>query len=327
MNALIYITWPVKAWCIRDEHVAALRDRFPDVTFVHETDLDAAGRALQAADIAFTPYLKPEMIAAAPRLRWVHSSAAAVEGLLPLAALAQHGVTVTNSRGVQAIPIAEHVMGGLLVLSRRFDRTIGAQRERHWIQNELSDEWPWLLHGQSMTIVGLGTIGLEVAKRAHAFGMRVTGVRRRVDQARPEFVDRVLTPDRLTEALEGCDVLVLSAPGVSATHRMIGARELTLLNRGAVLVNVARAQIVEEAALLEALNSGQLGGAVLDVFEKEPLGAESPLWAAPNVVITPHSSGFRASHWTEVVDLFTDNLRRFQSGGPLRNVVDTDAGY
>ncbi|MGH7618245.1 MAG: D-2-hydroxyacid dehydrogenase [Gemmatimonadaceae bacterium] len=327
MRILIYISWPVKAWCIREEHVAALRARFPDVTFVHETSLEAAGRALEDADVAFTPFLKPEMIATAPRLRWVHSSAAAVEGLLPLAALASHGITVTNSRGVQAIPMAEHVMGGLLVLSRRYDRTIGAQHDRRWIQNELSDDWPWLLHGQSMTIVGLGTIGLEVAKRAHAFGMRVTGIRRRVDRPRPEFVDRVLAPERLTEALTGCDVLVLSAPGVSATTRMIGAKELALLNPGAVLVNVARAQIVDDAAMREALSSGQLGGAVLDVFEREPLDPESPLWSTPNVVITPHSSGFRASHWTEVADLFADNLERFRRGDELRNVVDLDAGY
>jgi phosphoglycerate dehydrogenase-like enzyme len=327
MKILVYISWPVKAWCIGDEHVATLRERFPDITFVHETNLDAAGRALIDADVAFTPFLKPEMIPRAPGLQWVHSSAAAVEGLLPLAALAEHGVKVTNSRGVQAIPMAEHVMGGLLMLSRRFNRTLDAQRERRWIQNELCDDWPWLLNGQAMTIVGLGTIGLEVAKRAHAFGMRVTGLRRRADDRRPAFVDRVLTPDHLSEALSGCDVLVISAPGVSATQRMIGAMELALLNPGAVLVNVARAQIVDDLALREALASGQLGGAVLDVFEREPLDAASPLWSLPNVVITPHSSGFRASHWTEVVDLFTDNLRRFLRGDELRNVVDTSAGY
>jgi phosphoglycerate dehydrogenase-like enzyme len=327
MKVLIYISWPVKAWCIRDEHVAMLRERFPDVSFVHEMTLDAAGRELADTDVAFTPYLKAEMIPNAPRLRWVHSSAAAVEGLLPLSALEQHGVIVTNSRGVQAIAMAEHVMGGLLVLSHKFDRTLAAQREKRWIQNELSDDWPWLLNGRSMTIVGLGTIGLEVAKRAHAFGMRVTGVRRRIGEERPEVVDRIVTPDHLSDALVGCDVLVLSAPGVSATTRMIGARELALLNRGAILINVARAQIVDDAAMRDALASGQLGGAVLDVFEREPLEPDSPLWTMDNVVITPHSSGFRASHWTDVIDLFSDNLRRFKQGATLRNVVDTTAGY
>jgi phosphoglycerate dehydrogenase-like enzyme len=223
--------------------------------------------------------------------------------------------------------MAEHVMGGLLVLSHKFDRTLAAQRENRWIQNDLSNDWPWLLDGRSMTIVGLGTIGLEVAKRAHAFGMRVTGVRRRIGEERPEVVDRIVTPDHLSDALVGCDVLVLSAPGVSATTRMIGARELALLNRGAILINVARAQIVDDAAMRGALATGQLGGAVLDVFEREPLEPDSPLWTMDNVVITPHSSGFRASHWTDVIDLFSDNLRRFKQGAPLRNVVDTTAGY
>ena len=327
MKVLIYISWPVKAWCIDDAHVATLRELFPAVSFVHETTLDDAGRALETADVAFTPFLTPDIVAAAQRLRWVHSPAAAVEGLLPLANLAARGIVVTNSRGVQAIPIAEQVMGGLLVLARRFDRTLAAQRERRWIQNELVDDWPWLLHGRAMTIVGLGTIGIEVAKRAHAFGMNVTGVRRRPEPSRPAGVDRVVTPDRLHEALAGCDILVLSAPGVSSTQRMIGAAELALLNPGAILVNVARAQIVDDDAMRAALATGHLGGAVLDVFEHEPLDAASPLWSLPNVVITPHSSGFRASHWDEMTDLFTDNLRRFQRGEPLRNVVDPAAGY
>jgi phosphoglycerate dehydrogenase-like enzyme len=327
MRALVHISWPVKAWCISDAHVDTLRGRFPDVEFVHAATLHDAQQAIEDVDVGFTPFLTPAMVAAARRLRWVHSSAAAVEGLLPLADLAERDVVVTNSRGVQAIPIAEHVMGGLLVLSRRFERMLAAQRERRWIQNELSDDWPWMLHGRKMTIVGLGTIGIEVAKRAHAFGMSVTGVRRRVDEPRPSFVDRVFGPDRLSEALTGCDVLVLSAPGVSSTQRMIGAEQLAMLNDGAIVVNVARGQIIEEAALRDALASGILGGAVLDVFDREPLEAASPLWSLPNVVITPHTSGFRASHWDDVIELFSDNLRRFRQGAPLCNVVDTTAGY
>lgn len=327
MKVLVYVHWPVKAWCIHERHVARLRERFPDVTFDHVVTHDGVRQHIHDADIAFTPFLTPDMVGTAQRLRWVHSSAAAVEGLLPLADLAARGITVTNSRGVQAIPIAEHVMGGLLVLSRRYDRMLDAQRERRWIQNDLSEDWPWLLHGQSMTVVGLGTIGIEVAKRAHAFGMSVTGVRRRVDAPRPDFVDRVVGPDRLSDALTGCDVLVLSTPGVSSTNRMIGAEQLALLNDGAVVVNVARGQVIDEAALRASLVSGKLRGAVLDVFDREPLDVESPLWSMPNVVITPHTSGFRASHWDDVIDLFSDNLRRFVAGDRLRNPVDTAAGY
>jgi phosphoglycerate dehydrogenase-like enzyme len=327
MKILIYIRWPVRAWCIPDQHVAVLRDRFPGIDFEHVITQDDARRAIEDVDIAFTPFLTPEMVAAAPRLKWVHSSAAAVEGLLPLAALAERGITITNSRGVQAVPIAEHVMGGLLVLVRRFDRTLEAQRDRRWIQDELSTDWPWMLHGRNMTIVGLGTIGLEVAKRAHAFGMSITGVRRRVNEPRPSFVDRVVGPDQLNDALTGCDVLVLSAPGVSATQRMIGRDQLAMLNDRAIVVNVARGQILDEQALSAALVSGKLGGAVLDVFDREPLDASSPVWSLPNVVITPHSSGFRVSHWDDVIDLFSDNLSRYQNNQPLRHLVNPSAGY
>ena len=327
MKVLVYISWPVKAWCISDAHVATLRERFPDVEFIKPANLDDARRLIGDIDVAFTAHLPADTFAAARQLRWVHSSAAAVVGLLPLADLASRGIAVTNSRGVQAVPMAEHVMGGILVLTRKYNRMLEAQRERRWIQNDLTDDYPIMLHGRRMTIVGLGTIGLEVAKRAQAFGMSVTGIRRRTNEPRPSCVDRVLAPDQLNDALSGCDVLVLSAPGVSATQRMIGAEQLALLNRGAIVVNVARGQIIDEPAMIAALKSGQLGGAVLDVFDREPLDAESPLWSLPNVVISPHSSGFRATHWDDVIDLFSDNLRRYQRGEPLRNVVDAAAGY
>lgn len=327
MKVLIYISWPVKAWSIPDAEAAVLCDRFPEIGFVRARDQDEALRAIEDVEVGFTPFLTSEMVRRARHLRWVHSPAAAVEGLLPLADLGEREIVVSNSRGVQAIPMAEHVIGGLLVLARKFDRTLAAQREKRWIQNELPDDWPWMLHGRAMTIVGLGTIGMEIARRANAFGMRVTGVRRRVDEARPSFVENVVGSNHLDDALRGCDVLVLSAPAVSSTHRMIGAEQLAMLNPGAVVVNVARGQIIDEDAMRRALETGQLGGAVLDVFDREPLDASSPLWSLPNVVITPHSSGFRASHWNDVIALFNDNLRRYQRGESLRNVVDLSAGY
>jgi phosphoglycerate dehydrogenase-like enzyme len=224
--------------------------------------------------------------------------------------------------------MAEHVMGGLLVLSRRFNLMLDAQRERRWVQNELAgDVWPWSLKNQKMTILGFGTTGQEVARRAHAFGMRVTGIRRRLDEPVPSHVDRMAGTNELMDALRGSDVLVVSAPFIPETDRMIRAEHLALLNRGAILINVARAKIVEERALLEALDSGQLGGAVLDVFEREPLPASSSLWTMPNVIISPHSSGIRPDHWDEVIDLFSENLSRFQNGQSLLNLVDWRAGY
>src|SRR5262245_8911592 len=135
MNVLIFIRWPVEAWCIPDDKVSYLRREFPEVQFTQVFDQGDALRAIADVDVSFTPFLTAEMVRAAHRLRWVHSPAAAVEGLLPLGELAAREVVVSNSRGVQAIPMAEHVMGGLLVLARKYDRMLAAQRERRWIQN------------------------------------------------------------------------------------------------------------------------------------------------------------------------------------------------
>ncbi len=328
MRALIFVEWPVKAWSIPDTHAERLALVEPDVEFARARTLEEAGQLLRDVDIAFTPHLKAEFIGAAPRLAWVHSPAAAVEGLLPLHALDAAAVLVTNSKGIQDVPIAEHVMGGLLTLSRRFNRTLDAQRERTWIQNDLVDDWPWLLSGQRMTIVGLGSIGMAIAERASAFGMHVTGVRRQAHATQPSRgVERVFAATQLDHALDGCDVLVVAAPGLASTHGMIGAGQLARLNRGAVLVNVARASLVDDAAMRDALCTGQLRGAVLDVFPQEPLPRDDALWAMPNVVVSPHCAGFRASHWDDVIALFRANLARFRRGDPLHNRVDLAAGY
>jgi phosphoglycerate dehydrogenase-like enzyme len=327
MNVLVFTVWPVSFWKVPASQVSRLREQFPRMTFTHAlTDADALA-AIQTADVALASRLTPAMVEQAPRLRWVHSTAAAV-GILPLPELAARNIAVTNSRGIQAATMAEHVIGGLLMLSRRFNLMMDAQKERRWIQNELATEaWPWSLKRRKMVILGLGTTGNEVARRAHAFGMHVTGIRRRSDLPVPSFVDRICSPDQLKEALKGADVLVISAPSIRETERMIGADHLALLRRGAIIVNVARAKIVDEAAMIDALQSGQLGGAVLDVFDREPLENSSPLWTLPNVLISPHSSGVRPDHWDEVIDLFAENLNRFERGEPLLNTVDCKAGY
>jgi D-2-hydroxyacid dehydrogenase (NADP+) len=157
--------------------------------------------------------------------------------------------------------------------------------------------------------------------------MRITGVRRRVDQPVPAFVDSVIGPDRLHDGLSGCDVLVISAPFVPGTDGLIRAAELGMLNPGAIVVNVARGKIIDQEALITALENGRLGGAVLDVFEREPLDPSSKLWGLPNALISPHSAGVRADHWAEVIDLFSENLRRFGRGEALMNMVNCDAGY
>ncbi len=314
-------------WQVPKSQVQRLRERFPQVNFMHAvTDAEAVS-AIESADVALASRLSYSMVEHASRLRWVHSTAAAV-GILPLKELAAREILVTNSRGIQAAAMAEFVIGGLLVLSRRFHLMLAAQRERRWVQDELTrDVWPWSVRGRRMTIVGFGTTGREVARRAHAFGMRVIGIRRRVEQPKPEFVDRIVGPGELDEALRGCDVLVIAAPFIAETDGLIGGERLAMLKPGAIVINVARGQIIDETALIAALEKGHLGGAVLDVFRHEPLDPASVLWSMPNVIISPHVSGVRPDHWDEVIDLFAENLRRFQRGDPLLNPVNVRAGY
>lgn len=327
MKVLISIRQPVAAWVIPDTHVARLRQRFPDVRFAHALDERGDLAGIVDADAAFTWTMTEPMLAQAARLRWVHSSAVAV-GTLPLRALSARGVAVTNSRGVQSPAIAEHVIGGLLALAKRLPLVIRRQDARRWAQNEMVGELtPWLVQGRRMGIVGLGTIGRAVAVRASALGMHIVGVRRRPEQGAPPGVNEVVGPSNVGNVIASSDVLVLAAPWTGTTDRLLDAAAIGRMKRGAVLINVARGQLVDEAALASALTGGHLGGAVLDVFNEEPLPASSLFWSMPNVIVTPHTSGFRADHWDAVVELFEEQLRRFQSGAPLLNQVDLEAGY
>jgi D-2-hydroxyacid dehydrogenase (NADP+) len=327
MNVLISIRQPVVAWVIPPAHVDRLRRRFPDVTFTHAMDAGADLACIVDADVAFTWTMTPEMLRRAGRLRWVHSSAVAV-GTLPLRDLAARDVTVTNSRGIQSPAIAEHVIACLLALAKRLPRIIRHQDARQWTQNELiGAASPWLVEGQTLGIIGFGTIGQAVGTRAAALGMRVIGVRRRPELGAPAGIAEVVGLDRLGDVMASSDVLVLAAPWTGATNRLVDAVVLANMKRGSVLINVARGQLVDEDALAAAVSRGHLAGAALDVFNEEPLPATSPLWSLPNVIVTPHTSGFRADHWDAVVALFETQIDRFRSGLPLLNPVDLEAGY
>ena len=168
-----------------------------------------------------------------------------------------------------------------------------------------------------MGIVGLGAIGLELVKIAAPFGFRISAIRRRAGEPKPEGVDEVWPLDRLPDLLADSDVVVLALPHTPETKRLIGKRELDRIKRGALLVNVARGKLVDDDAVIEALRDGRLGGAALDVFSEEPLDPASPYWDLPNVIVTPHTSGAMQDYWTPLVALFADNLRRFEKGEPL----------
>jgi phosphoglycerate dehydrogenase-like enzyme len=313
MTVLISIQQPVRAWQIPSEGVATLRERFPEITFVHATDAETRARGLRECDIAYTWILTPEELATAERLRWVHTSAVAVETLC-LPELFARGIVVSNSRGVQSTPIAEHVLAVMLALAKQLPFAIDRQRARQWAQNDFRGErLPWLLQGRTLGLIGVGTIGSEIARLGMAFGMNVVSVRRREGS--------------LDEVLARADVVVIAAPLTPETQDLIGAAELARMKRGAILINVGRARIVDHAALVDALQSGHLGGASLDVYPREPLPPDDPLWSAPNVILTPHTSGFRHGHWNEVIDLFSENLRRFLRGETVRFRVEPALGY
>lgn len=327
MTILVSIEQPVAAWQIPAAQVERLREAFPQHEFVHATTAAERAAGLARCDVAYTWILSAAELAAAPRLRWVHSSAVAV-GTLCLPALAARGVVVTNTRGVQGGPIAEHVFATLLALTHRLPFALERQRAHTWAQNEFAgDRLPVRLTGLCLGVVGLGSIGAEVARLGVAFGMRVIGVRRHPEHGGPPGVHAVWGAHRLDDLAATADVFVVAAPLTGETEALLDARRIARLKPGAWLVNVARGQLVDADALVAALTSGALAGAALDVFAHEPLPAASPLWHAPNLLITPHTSGFRDGHWDDTVAVFIDNLGRWDRHVALQWPVDAARGY
>ena len=261
------------------------------------------------------------------RLRWAHTASAGVGALL-YDAMRASDVVLTNSAGIYAEPMAETVIAMLLHFSRGLDFAVRAQAERRWRKEpfDAPDSPVRELAECTLGIVGLGGIGRAVARRALALGMNVVATRRRGMEG-PEGVEVLSGPDALDRILPRSDCLVIAVPQTPETRAMIGARELGMLPRGAVLVNVARGGIVDEDALIGALRTGHLRGAGLDVFAREPLPADSALWGLPNVLVTPHVSGSSRRFWRRQTDLIIHNLRRYAAGEPLLNTVDKQAGY
>jgi phosphoglycerate dehydrogenase-like enzyme len=314
-------------WNIPTPHRKRLAAEFPHHRFLHAPDDREALTMIRDAEAAFSGQVYPEQLAAAPRLRWIHSPAAGIGSML-YPEMVRSRVVMTNSRGLAAETIAEHVVGVTLAMFRRLHVAVRRQVERRWAQDEIASGAPnRSLSGSRVLIVGLGAIGRAVGEKLSTLGAIVAGVRRRPDGERPTGIERVDGPDRLHQLLPSFDVVVICAPQTSETKHLIGGRELSLMRPDALLVNVSRGKLVDEAALADALQSHHISGAALDVFEHEPLAADSPLWSLPNVLITPHTSGFRPDHWDAVTDLFAENLRRFEAGAPLLNVVDKAAGY
>jgi phosphoglycerate dehydrogenase-like enzyme len=326
MKILVGVISPVPAWILPRPFIDELRRAFPEHEFIDAWDADAVRRTLPHVDVAFTPVVDSDVFSLATRLRWIQSSAVGVGHLL-YPALVESDVVITNARGVRSRPMAEHVLAVTLALARQLHTAMRHQVNHRWAQDLLESQRLLTLQGRRMGIVGLGSIGMEVARLAAPLGLKVSAIRRRAEVERPAEVDELLPPDRLDDLLAKSDVVLLAAPLTAATRALIGRRELSLMKRGAFLINVGRGGLVDDAALVAALRTGHLGGAALDVFAEEPLPGSSPYWDLANVIVTPHTSGTMEDYWTQLVSLFSENLRRFEGGLPLLNVVDKLAGY
>jgi phosphoglycerate dehydrogenase-like enzyme len=257
----------------------------------------------------------------APHVQWLQASKSGIGEFLRRTGLDRSAITFCTAAGVHAVPLAEWTVFGALWLTKQLPRILDQQRRHHWEQFEAG-----LLRGRRALVVGLGGVGREIARSLDGMGVEVWGVNRSGGEP-PPHTARLLAWDAWDAALGEMDFLVLACPYTAETHHLVTAARLAALRPGAGVINVARGAVIDEAALVEALRSGHLGGAVLDVQEVEPMPAESPLWDLPNVLISPHRASIVTEENALVVDLFCDNLRRWLDGRPLRNVYDPAREY
>ncbi|HSE02025.1 MAG TPA: D-2-hydroxyacid dehydrogenase [Burkholderiales bacterium] len=272
-------------------------------------------------DITFSEHYRAfgETLVAAPNLKWVHFVNTGVDQHAFLPNLVDRRVRLTTSAGSNGEPVAQTAICGLLMLARGFPSWWTAQGRREWAPMR-GDVVPRDLAGRTVIIAGLGTVGAAVARFCQALGMHVIGVRRSPRRA-DDPVDEMHAPAALPGLLVRCDWVVLACPLTPETRHMINAGTLGQLPRGARLINVARGGLVDERALATALKSGQLGGAYLDVFEQEPLSADSPLWVLPNVIISPHNASASAGNDDRATRIFLANLLNWAQGRPLQNEI------
>ena len=312
----------VTAVIFHDMPVAdAIRDRTTDLTVVDAETEDGVCEALDDAEVfvtnptkwsdAFLDYLDEG--------NWMQATSIGYAAF-PVGAFRERGVALTNAATVHDSVVSEHALALALALSRNLGSTIDRQRERAWDRDVGSDMWDW--KGRRLTVFGLGNIGEAVARRGKAFGFDVYGVKRTPSTYTGTLSrDRVLSADRFRELLPETDLLVLTVPLTDATHHVVDAEVLAALPKSAALVNVARGAVVDQDALVTALEDGEIAAAGLDVFEEEPLPPESPLWGRNDVIVTPHVGGRSRDFPDRFGQLFVDNYDRWRAGRSLENRI------
>lgn len=322
------------------EQLARLHDLSPRLRVIQHTIEDAS--ALSADVWSEVEVLSTFMVLPAPerapRLRWVQLLSAGADHAIDHP-LWSGDVIFTTTSGIHAIAIGEYVLALMLAWAQRLPALIDHQRRAEWPEDRFELFAPQELRGGTVGIVGYGSIGREVGRLASAFGMRVLALQRSSDPADrgytvpgvgdPEGIipERFYRPQELREMLPECDYVVLAVPLTGATQELIGPDELRAMRPSAFLVNIARGGVVDEPALIRALQEGWIAGAGLDVFAQEPLPDDSPLWGMDNVILSPHIAGSTPRYFDRAVDVFAENLRRYLAGEPLINRVDRATGY
>jgi D-2-hydroxyacid dehydrogenase (NADP+) len=325
---LVICVWhPFTYWRPQPVMPKTICARWPEMRVLHLPDYDRLPAELPDTDIFVGYSLRAEQLTHAEKLKWIHSTAAGVSQLI-YPELRDSRILVTNPSGIFSSPMAEHTMGLLIALARNFPDSVRHQDRAHWGQQDIWDLPQHLteLSGKVLLIVGFGSIGRELAKRARAFDMRVWGVTRsgKSDSTQAE---KIVPASQLEEVLPQADYIVIAAPETTKTRHLIGAVQIALMKPGSRLINMGRGSLLDETALIHALESGALAGAALDVTSVEPLPAESPLWKAPNLFITPHTSAISDRLWDRETALLMDLLERWFDGREMFNQVDLARGY
>ncbi len=328
MKLLIVLRHSFDLWNAPSWFSHKLREDFPGIEVVHISSYEGIENYIGDAEVVITWSLRPEQFKAAKRVRWIHSPAAAVHQLM-FPELVNSDVVLTNSREIHGPVVAEHVIALVFALAKRLPQAVRLQKDHLWGQQAMWDSQPRPreVAGATLGLVGLGSIGREVAKRAAALGMRVIAVREYPEKGRAEAVEEVFAPSQLRSLLARSDFVVLALPLTPFTTAVIDASRLAQMKPDACLINVGRGPLVDEAALAAALGKMNIGGAALDVFSEEPLPKDSPLWNLENLIITPHTAALTDKLWERHYLLISENLRRYIRGEALLAVVDKKKGY
>jgi len=327
MRVLIAAHHSFELWCAPAWLEHRLREAFSSIEFEQIADYSNLSEKIADADALISWTIKPEQFQHAKQLKWIHSPAAAVHQLM-FPELVNSAVMVTNARDVHGPVVAEHIMAVLMALAKRLPDAVLMQEKKHWGQGDMLKFLPPVreVRGAKVCLVGMGSIGRAFTRMAKAMGMEVTVVREHPERGSEE-ADGVAGVSSLEKVLPTADYVVLAAPLTATTKGMINAKTISCMAKHSCLINVSRGPLVDDAALIEALRSGQIAGAALDVFAEEPLPQTSPYWEMENVLVTPHSAAITSRLWERHFVQISENLRRFIAGETLISLVDKTKGY